>query len=73
MLMIDGANTDDPRTLGQERRRLDMIGERRPVRRGRERLWTLEPAQLQEARRYLDLISQSWDERLERLKEVVER
>jgi DNA-binding transcriptional ArsR family regulator len=45
----------------------------RGVRRGRERLWALEPAQLQEARRYLDLISQSWDERLARLKDFVER
>jgi DNA-binding transcriptional ArsR family regulator len=45
----------------------------RGVRRGRERLWTLEPGQLQEARRYLDLISRSWDERLARLKDFVER
>jgi len=43
------------------------------VRRGRERLWALEPEQLQEARRCLDLISQRWDERLGRLKEIVER
>jgi DNA-binding transcriptional ArsR family regulator len=45
----------------------------RGARRGRERLWTLEPGQLREARRYLDLISRSWDERLARLKDFVER
>lgn len=43
------------------------------VRRGRERLWALEPEQLQVARRFLDLISQRWDEALGRLKEAVER
>ncbi len=41
-------------------------------RRGRERLWQLEPEQLQEARRYLDAISRQWDEALGRLKTLVE-
>ena len=45
----------------------------RGVRRGRERLWALEPEQLQEARRFLDVISQRWDEALGRLKDAVER
>ena len=45
----------------------------RGIRQGRERLWELEPGQLQEARRYLDLISRRWDEALGRLKAAVER
>jgi DNA-binding transcriptional ArsR family regulator len=44
----------------------------RGKRRGRERLWELEPAQLQEVRRYLDMISRQWDEALGRLKASVE-
>lgn len=45
----------------------------RGTRQGRERRWALEPEQLQEARRYLDLISRQWDEALGRLKMSVER
>jgi DNA-binding transcriptional ArsR family regulator len=44
----------------------------RGVRRGRERLWQLEAARLEEARRSLERISQRWDEALLRLKAVVE-
>src|SRR5882762_5756437 len=39
---------------------------------GRERLWEFEPAQLEEARRSLDLIGQQWDQALNRLKMAVE-
>ena len=38
----------------------------------RQRLWKLEPKRLDEARRYLDQISQQWDEVLARLKAFVE-
>jgi DNA-binding transcriptional ArsR family regulator len=41
-------------------------------RRGRERIWTLDPARLDEARRCLDQIAQQWDEALDRLKVFVE-
>lgn len=41
-------------------------------RRGRERIWTLDAHQLDEARRYLDQIAQHWDEALERLRQFVE-
>jgi DNA-binding transcriptional ArsR family regulator len=41
-------------------------------RRGRERIWTLDANQLDEARRYLDQIAQRWDEALERLRQFVE-
>ena len=44
----------------------------RDVKVGRERLWEFEPAQLDEARRTLELIGQQWDHALARLKFTVE-
>jgi len=40
--------------------------------RGRERIWELEPRRLEIARRYLDRISDQWDEAIGRLKAFVE-
>jgi DNA-binding transcriptional ArsR family regulator len=39
---------------------------------GRESLWELEPARLEDARRYLDVISKRWDEAILRLRSFVE-
>src|SRR6202171_6284173 len=44
----------------------------RDVKVGRERLWEFEPAQLDEARRSLDIIAQQWDHALAKLKLAVE-
>jgi DNA-binding transcriptional ArsR family regulator len=44
----------------------------RGVRQGRERLYELDPQQIQRARQYLDVISRQWDEALGRLKGLVE-
>lgn len=44
----------------------------RHFRQGRERVWELESRRLEEARRALDLISERWDEALERLRALVE-
>ena len=44
----------------------------RDARRGRERIWELEPDKLADARRTLDEISKRWDEALDRLKRYVE-
>ncbi len=44
----------------------------RGARRGRERIWELEPDELARARRTLDEISKRWDEALDRLKKYVE-
>jgi DNA-binding transcriptional ArsR family regulator len=43
------------------------------ARSGRERIWQLEPARLETARRCLDRISEQWDQALERLRDFVER
>ena len=44
----------------------------RSARHGRESVWQLDPRRLDDARRYLDLISKQWDEALGRLREFVE-
>jgi DNA-binding transcriptional ArsR family regulator len=41
-------------------------------RRGRERIWQVEPDRLDDARSYLDRISRQWDGALGRLKALVE-
>ncbi len=45
----------------------------RSTRHGREVVWELEPARLDDARRWLDLVSRQWDDALERLRGLVER
>ena len=42
------------------------------VRRGRERIWELEPEQMEAARSYLEHVSKRWDKALDRLKQFVE-
>jgi DNA-binding transcriptional ArsR family regulator len=44
----------------------------RCTRQGRETLWQLEQRRLEEAKRYLDIISKQWDDALGRLKSLVE-
>jgi len=45
----------------------------RSIRAGRESIWELQPARLEEVRRYLNDISSQWDSALERLREFVEK
>jgi DNA-binding transcriptional ArsR family regulator len=52
---------------------LARAGVVRGSRRGRERLWRLEPQSFDEARRWLDAISAQWDAALERLRTLVEQ
>lgn len=51
---------------------LAQAGVVQDVRAGRERLWQLDPRQLEQARRTLELIGQQWDVALGRLKAFVE-
>ncbi len=54
---------------------LDVLSEAglvRSSRHGRERIWELEPKRLDDAHRYLERISQQWDDALTRLKMFVE-
>ncbi len=51
---------------------LSEAGVVRSERRGRERIWELEPKRLADAHQFLDRISQQWDAALRRLKMLVE-
>ncbi len=52
---------------------LAEVGLVRGGREGRETVWEIQPHRLAEARAYLDLISDQWDEALGRLRAFVER
>jgi DNA-binding transcriptional ArsR family regulator len=51
---------------------LEKAGLVRHERIGRENLWSLQRERLGEARRFLDQMSRHWDNRLDRLKALVE-
>jgi DNA-binding transcriptional ArsR family regulator len=53
-------------------RALGEVGLVKDSRRGRERIWELEPKRIEKARRYLDQISGDWDDAIGRLKAFVE-
>ena len=53
-------------------RALAEVGLAHGSRRGRERIWRLEPRRLERARRSLEQISDRWDVAMSRLKAVVE-
>ena len=52
--------------------RMEEAGLVSGTRSGRERLWELDAGRLEDARRYLDVISRQWDAALLRLQELVE-
>jgi len=52
---------------------MEQAGLVRSAPQGRESLWRVEAARVADARRHLDRISSQWDERLLRLKRLVER
>ena len=67
------ANTDISRQgVTKHLQVLAEAGVVRDVKLGRERLWQLEPSQIAEARRTLDIIGQQWDVALGNLKAFVE-
>ena len=67
------ANTDISRQgVTKHLQVLAQAGVVRDVRQGRERLWQLDPAQIGEARRTLEVIGQQWDVALGKLKAFVE-
>ena len=58
--------------ISKHLRVISAAGLARSQSRGRETVWELEPAGLAEAKRYLSAISKEWDDKLRRLKELVE-
>lgn len=67
------ANTDISRQgVTKHLQILAEAGVVRDVKMGRERLWQLEPGQIEEARRTLEVIGKEWDVALGRLKAFAE-
>ncbi|MCC6209009.1 MAG: winged helix-turn-helix transcriptional regulator [Gammaproteobacteria bacterium] len=67
------ANTDISRQgVTKHLQVLADAGVVRDVKLGRERLWQLEPAQLEEAKRTLEAIGKEWEAALGRLKSFAE-
>ena len=67
------ANTDISRQgVTKHLQVLSDAGVVRDVKQGRERLWQLEPGQIAEARRTLEVIGREWDVALAKLKSFVE-
>jgi len=67
------ANTDISRQgVTKHLQVLAQAGVVRDLKQGRERLWQLDPAQIEEARRTLDVIGRQWEAALARLKAFVE-
>ena len=58
--------------ISKHLRVMSDAGLARSGRRGRETVWQLSPDGLAEARRYLQVISKDWDDKLRRLKDLVE-
>jgi DNA-binding transcriptional ArsR family regulator len=51
---------------------MDGAGLVHSSRHGRESIWRLDQQRLEQARRYLEVISKQWDDALERLRQFVE-
>jgi DNA-binding transcriptional ArsR family regulator len=67
------ANTDISRQgVTKHLQVLAEAGVVRDLKQGRERLWQLDPVQIEEARRTLDVIGKQWEAALGRLKAFVE-
>jgi len=67
------ANTDISRQgVTKHLQVLADVGVVRDVKRGRERLWQLDPQQIAEAKRTLDMIGEQWDVALGKLKQFAE-
>jgi len=59
--------------ISKHLRVMSDAGLARSGRRGRETVWELEQDGLADARRYLHAISKDWDDKLRRLKQLVEK
>jgi DNA-binding transcriptional ArsR family regulator len=58
--------------IAKHLRVMESAGLVRSARHGRESVWQLDQRRLEDARRYLDLISRQWDDALARLRKFVE-
>ena len=69
--LTDGSHVTR-QAIAKHLRVMNQAGLVRSARHGRESVWRLDQRRLEEARRYLDLISRQWDDALGRLRQFVE-
>jgi DNA-binding transcriptional ArsR family regulator len=69
--LTEGSNVTR-QAITKHLRMMEGSGLVRSTRHGRESVWQLDQRRLEDARRYLDMISKQWDDALLRLREFVE-
>lgn len=69
---LTGSFTVTRQAITKHLRVMEEAGLVRSTRRGRESVWQLTPEGLDDARRFLEKISQRWDDALDRLRDFVE-
>lgn len=68
---LTAASSVTRQAITKHLRMMERAGLVRHRRQGRESMWQVDPARLDDARRYLEMISRQWDEALERLRDFV--
>ena len=69
--LTEGSNVTR-QAITKHLRMMEGSGLVRSTRHGRESVWQLDQRRLEDARRYLEMISKQWDDALLRLREFVE-
>lgn len=69
---LSGGTAISRQAVTKHLNRLEQAGLVHSHRQGRERLWQVEPAKLDDAQRYLERISARWDAAADRLRRYVE-
>jgi DNA-binding transcriptional ArsR family regulator len=69
--LTEGSNVSR-QAITKHLRALSDVGLVRSERSGREQIWELQPRRLAEVRKYLDQISEQWDDAITRLRAFVE-
>jgi DNA-binding transcriptional ArsR family regulator len=69
--LTEGSNVTR-QAITKHLRMMEGSGLVRSTRHGRESVWQLDQRRLEDARRYLDMISKQWDNALLRLRKFVE-
>jgi DNA-binding transcriptional ArsR family regulator len=68
---LTGGSNVTRQAISKHLRVMEKAGLVRSSQHGRESVWRLERRRLEDARRYLDLVTRQWDETLDRLRQFV--
>ncbi|MFY9725564.1 MAG: winged helix-turn-helix domain-containing protein [Bryobacteraceae bacterium] len=69
---LSGGSKLTRQAITKHLRVLERAGIAHSIRAGRQKLFAFDPAPMEELRKYLDLVSEQWDQALARLKSFVE-